>query len=421
MDSGYISSAADMLCETALQAFFYIRLINGKPKLVCMLVFLTMAAAIFFAPVSPVCRRLLLMMAFILLGSGASVEKSGRPVFFAVFCAGVMSLCFGICNSLFSAVIACAGGIKTTSGGLAAMFSSEVISLSLFCLVCGTVCRRLKKHCSRELRFKRSLILLIPLTLIFLICGNIETSFYSAVDTSVHAVSHIKAATVLAFVFAGVFCILHTYAQMCSRSRLRERLSFCEQRAAFLKRYLNEAEELYNSAKSFRHDIKNHFSVLSGLMENGDHAAARSYLSQMNVYAQNLSFRFHTGSRTVDILLENKLSGLPEGIDVKCSLAVPKMIGISEFDMCTILSNALDNAVKGCMALKTGRYIEVSSAAMGDFYMISIENSFDGKPFAGGTGMYNIRRTAEKYGATVKINTKGRVFSLKVVLCISRQ
>ncbi len=87
----FINNAADMLCGSTLQAVFYIRFINGKPKLFHGAIFLTLAAVIFFAPIPPVFGRLLLSIVLMSFGNGTNKPKSGTSIFFAVLCAGMMS------------------------------------------------------------------------------------------------------------------------------------------------------------------------------------------------------------------------------------------------------------------------------------------------------------------------------------------
>ena len=137
-----------------------------------------------------------------------------------------------------------------------------------------------------------------------------------------------------------------------------------------------------------------------------------------------MSFPCSTNNPVVDILVGNKL-GIAKsmGIDVGCSLLLPYPCSIKDIDICIVLSNALDNAIHAVKSLDVGteKYIRVSGRIQGDFLMMEIENSFQGKGvFKKGSGLLNINAVAEKYGGAMSIETRGKVFVLHVLLIISQ-
>ena len=109
------------------------------------------------------------------------------------------------------------------------------------------------------------------------------------------------------------------------------------------------------------------------------------------------------------------------GINVSCSLLLPYPCGLRDIDLCIVLSNALDNAIHACKNMDAGleKYIRVSGRMQGDFLMMEIENSFDGKGTCKqGTGLSNVKAVAEKYGGTMSIETQDNAFVLHVLLII---
>ena len=109
------------------------------------------------------------------------------------------------------------------------------------------------------------------------------------------------------------------------------------------------------------------------------------------------------------------------GIDVDCSLLLPYPCDLKDIDICIVLSNALDNAIRAVKSPDAGieRFIHVSGRIQGDFLMIEVENSFHGKDtFKKGTGLSNVKKVAEKYGGAMSIETRGDVFILQVLLII---
>lgn len=414
-----VNEIAEPLAEIILQAVFAGKLANRKIGFLRILLFSFLTAAVIFVPISSVLRRAVLpILMVIFFEAPLKIKRGGVLLLYAFISGGTMSLCFGISDSVFSAVIACAGGADTAAGCCAVMILSELFSLALYCFVCGIICR--KKNDIEQIDPRRTVTFVIPLLLILSICEYIRLRLYSAVDTGVSAAEHFCAAAFMLIVFFGFICLLCAFDRELAQSK---RLELVKLRGDLRERYAAEAKMLYNETKSFRHDIKNHLSVLCGLMEKRDYAAASSYLYEINERSNKLSFAFNTGVPELDILFENKLSDLPEDVSVKCNVTIPKNCSISEYDLCTIFANALDNAVKACgrCELHGKKFIEINSAVQGNFLFVNIENSFDEKPFRIGTGLQNIKRTAEKYGGTVKLDSHNNVFSLRIIFNISQQ
>ena len=218
---------------------------------------------------------------------------------------------------------------------------------------------------------------------------------------------------------AALLCTLYAYRQLCRGFQAQAELQSLTQAAHEQKVYIAEAQARYEQTKSFRHDIKNHLSVLDGLLRSGKLEEGREYLKKLEAVSEALSFPYQTGNPVVDILLGEKL-GLAKEITAEVSLVLPRPCGIDDFDLCVLFANALDNAIAACRSAQGERSIRISGKQQGDFYMLTFENTCSDEPVPpAGTGLSNIRAVAEKYrGALMTEQTGGR-FSLNVLVNVS--
>ena len=218
---------------------------------------------------------------------------------------------------------------------------------------------------------------------------------------------------------AALLCTLYAYRQLCRGFQAQGSLRSLAQAACAQKVYITEAQARYEQTKSFRHDIKNHLSVLDGLLRGGKLEEGREYLKKLEAVSEALSFPYQTGNPVVDILLGEKL-GLAKEITAEVSLVLPKPCGIDDFDLCVLFANALDNAIAACRANDGANTLRISGKQQGDFYMLTFENTCSDEPVPpAGTGLSNIRAVAEKYrGALMTEQTGGR-FSLNVLVNVS--
>lgn len=272
-------------------------------------------------------------------------------------------------------------------------------------------------------------LVLIPILMLFVLGEYINTVVFgmSIVEEAglVAIVNPLQMLTMQLLGMASLFCILFAYKKLLQSFRLSTELSLLEQQEHSLNRYVEEAKAHYERTRSFRHDIRNHITVMKNLLENGKTEAALHYIEDLDEMAQRLSFPCSTNNPVVDILAGNKL-GIAKsmGIRVSCSLCLPYPCGIRDIDICIILSNALDNAIHACRNMEEGadRYIHVAGRIQGDFLFLEVENSFQGEgTIAKGTGLSNIKNVTEKYRGAMSVQARDTVFALNMLLIIPQQ
>ena len=218
---------------------------------------------------------------------------------------------------------------------------------------------------------------------------------------------------------AALLCTLYAYRHLCQGFQAQAELRSLTQAAHEQKVYITEAQVRYEQTRSFRHDIKNHLSVLDGLLRGGKLEEGREYLKRLETVSEALSFPYQTGNPVVDILLGEKL-GLAKEIAAEVSLVLPKPCGIDDFDLCVLFANALDNAITACRAGGGAKAIRISGRQQGDFYMLTFENTCSDSPLPpAGTGLSNIKAVAEKYHGAMLTEKNGRQYHLSVLLNVS--
>lgn len=222
----------------------------------------------------------------------------------------------------------------------------------------------------------------------------------------------------------SLFSALYAYQRIYNNFETQNALNLLAQENHAQRTYVSESQIRYERTKAFRHDLKNHLSILNGLLKNGNLEQAQNYLHKLDSIAIELSFPVHTNNPIIDILLSNKL-GIAKsyGIKVEISLLLPQLCTIDDLDLCVIFANALDNAIDACRQINNVSFIYINGIQQGNFYMLEFENtcSTDLKQVVMGTGLSNIKTVAEKYGGTICIEKKPTLFRLNILLNISLQ
>lgn len=343
---------------------------------------------------------------------------------YAALTVEIMEISFGIINSVSGILHPLTLPFHRNAGAVISVFmGSMALVLAVFCY--RAVYRIFPNYEAAEKQYL--FMILIPILMIFFIDEYISSILYGNIvlknaGGNGISVNHYHMLVIQLFGMASLFCLMFAYKKLLQNFRLRTELSLLEQEEASLNRYVEEARARYEKTKSFRHDIKNHMTVVKDLLQNGKQDEALAYIGDMADMSEALSFPCSTGNPVADILVGNKL-GIAEsmGIAVDCTLRLPYPCLIRDIDFCIILSNALDNAIRACRDIDVGaeKYIRLTGRIQGDFVLLEVENSFQGTGLSErGTGLSNIKAVAEKYQGAMSIKTQGGSFILSVLLVI---
>ena len=209
-----------------------------------------------------------------------------------------------------------------------------------------------------------------------------------------------------------------------------------------------------------RHDMKNHYAVLSVLADEGKYAELREYLAQLGKELSRSDVGIRCGNDIADAILNEKNARAEKsGAVIEVEGRLPQDCGIDVLDICTIFSNALDNALEYLEGAQPAeKWIRIRISGQGNMWLFQFENPVmedakilpvgkTGKDrMAGadrtfrkkgsehtdgavrqnddgwhGFGIMNMERTAEKYAGNLSREIKEGVYSLEVVLFTTKE
>ena len=409
--------------------YFFVKLLRKKVRSYFYLLFAVFAAVCYhFVRVDTIAGFALVVLLLIAGGILLCHAEFKSSLLYAALVVEIMQLCYGIVKSLLSVLYPLMSVAFQDMAGMVFMLSGELISLLLSGFCYYMVYRHFSCYINTEIQYMY--LVFIPFLMIFIMDEYINSVIYGWEiieddGTTQYLINHWQLLIIQLLGISSLFCILYAYKKLLQNFRLNMELSLLEQEERSLSQYVEEAKTHYEKTKSFRHDIRNHIAVVRELLQNGKTQQALHYIEDMEDIAKELSFPCSTNNPVVDVLVGNKLGiATNMGIEVDCSLLLPYPCGLRDIDICIILSNALDNAIHACKNMSSGaeKYIHVSGRIQGDFLMMEIGNSFQGKEmFKKGTGLSNIKTAVEKYHGAMSIKTHGTEVVLNVLLVIPQR
>lgn len=195
--------------------------------------------------------------------------------------------------------------------------------------------------------------------------------------------------------------------------------------------HYREVDTMYRKMRGWRHDYRNHISVMKNLYRQGNVEELGKYLDMLESDLTTVDVVVKTGNPMADAILNSKLTlAASKGVPVKTSVQIPVKLGISELDLCVILGNLLDNAIEASLTLpeeermvrvymdikETRLYISVTNLCVGK-KMQKINGRFLSRRGDGhGFGLVRIDGIVERYGGYVNRNSEDGAFTTEILL-----
>ncbi len=303
----------------------------------------------------------------------------------------------------------------------------NLINYTLACFLMYLSVRVIQKTCKRkteEMSWKELLILLTPAWTILIVKPIMLAYFKLWMDGIGNG--SIKE-NIPASIYRLGFCVLSlillvviiTLYQNLRESKENE---FAAQALAKqtedIKRHVEQIEETYEKMRAMRHDMGNHIAVIQGLIDTEDKKAASDYLDEWSDNLNDLEPPAKTGNPFTDAAISGFIGRFDEaGIKFDQSFVYPAGLNINPFDMCVVLSNALQNAYEASADVDEP-YISLTSVLKNNTFIVNVKNRTGteffidkdaGIPYSSkredghGYGLKNIQNVAHKYNGDIEI------------------
>lgn len=235
-------------------------------------------------------------------------------------------------------------------------------------------------------------------------------------------------------IIVGISCVLAVCAiYLLSRIReVQKAKEYAIHQSEILERNYLTAKASYESNAKLYHDMKNHLSLVQSYLTDGKVIEAQKYLGEINGIA-NHSINQWTGIGAIDYILSQKAdTARKQGIDISIHAEYPNDCKIEPVDLCTILTNLLDNAIEACEKQPKGaeKTIKIIIRRIHQFIIIRITNTSVAEPIASngifattkvnqrnhGWGIRSVKSAVEKYQGTIEFDYDNSIFTVSVML-----
>ena len=235
-------------------------------------------------------------------------------------------------------------------------------------------------------------------------------------------------------VFMFYILLLHSY------KNLSEKMELEMAKTALLQK-LDVAEEqivLLNEAQTqtavYQHDMRHHMMMLKSFLDTEKYEQAEAYICKVQADLEAITPKRFCENETVNLLCTSFVKKA-ERMDVRLQVKVdlPQELSVSDTELCSVVSNGLENALNAAAAVEASRrWVEFSCSIKQNKLLLEIQNPYDGEvilqdglPVSAreghGYGCQSIRTITERHRGLCSFEPGDGLFVLRAVLPVRKK
>lgn len=314
--------------------------------------------------------------------------------------------------------------MEIVMGNSAALFFSGLASQVMLLCFYRPLIVVMKKHEFGKIATQQNVFLIILAFFEILIIDYISIIIDSSTTSLI--------LTILSVGFLGLdIYLIYLFEAISQKYALENEMELRDQQIAMQNSYYHSIEVQYDSSRRLIHDMKNHMQTLEELYSSGSGIEAKCYAQTILESMDAFSGRFKCKNRILTIIINDKILKCDEqGIEINTQVEDIDFDFIEPFDVTTIFSNLLDNAIEACSKVPVEkRKIDLRVYQFNEFITMSVRNTYNGKLIWDkdslvstkggkhmGLGLKNVKSTVEKYEGTIQRKSDDEHFEVKILM-----
>lgn len=230
---------------------------------------------------------------------------------------------------------------------------------------------------------------------------------------------------------AYIVFVLRVSAEERTRGQLEQTRNNLKLQVGQAVREIEALRTSQQQTRAYRHDLRHHLQYISACIENGRGEQAQEYIQSICTEIETSKVTTYCENETANLIFSSYASRAENcGVPFRVEANIPQLISVAETDLCVLLSNALENALRACRRLKAedrAAFIEVEAREKNGWIFLQFVNPCpkgvqfeDGLPVnraeGHGVGVRSICAIVEKYKGLSDFSVQEGRFILRVSL-----
>ena len=243
--------------------------------------------------------------------------------------------------------------------------------------------------------------------------------------------------------FGALVFLIWSFAILCyaiinthEKTRKRLEADYAREIIASGEEHYQKMHGLFEKLRIMRHDLKYHQNVLLDFMQKGETGRAIEYLKEQQAEAMQHGPMHFCENQVINALLACYAGRYEKSrIGYAFKVVLPEKLSVSDYDMCIVIGNLLENALEASLKLADGRKVDLDIALHNGQLALKIRNNFKapppGKlqaaadeaanvlavsPDGRGLGLQSVRIVTDRHKGKLFIKRGENVFSVTVLI-----
>ena len=203
------------------------------------------------------------------------------------------------------------------------------------------------------------------------------------------------------------------------------------------KEMLRLTDQNLKNMREIRHDLKNQIGVMDMLLSSKEYEKLKEYFEKFKTSLKTSFSTYDCGNDNISKIINMEMSKAnPLNIKIVPKIAVPKYLPFEDYDLCSLLSNMIDNAIESIdrekikdasidveiSIINNGLYVYVSNPILKEFsaHELANLNSEKRDNLNHGLGHIIINKICEKYGGYASFSVENNRFIVMALLDLAK-
>lgn len=232
-------------------------------------------------------------------------------------------------------------------------------------------------------------------------------------------------------VFLSYLLLLSVFRDTRERLSLQRQQDSLQLQLAASRQQREQLAVMEQQTAAHRHDMRHHLALIGGYLSDGSTEKAMAYLTEVQRDLDSITPKRFCQHETMNLIFsafEAKAAAVEVALQIQAQ--VPAHLPMGDTELCALLSNLLENAIRAASAVPDGRARTVTVTAKqsdNNRLLLRIENPYagqvqmkDGLPRTNqeghGYGVPNVESILEKHGGTSFYEAKDGCFTVRILL-----
>ncbi|SHI77142.1 sensor histidine kinase [Lutispora thermophila] len=234
----------------------------------------------------------------------------------------------------------------------------------------------------RQLMLKspKSCLLLGGVPLFYYIFDYVTTIYTDVLYSGARWAVQFMPSTISVFYF--IFVILY-YIETEKQANYQRERGMLDIQLRQAQTELESLRKIQENAAAYRHDMRHHFALIQGLTSKGLINEISHYLKTVQSDIDAITPVRYCENETVNLIISSfATKSEQEKITFTIDVKLPDLLTFSDTELCSLLSNALENAIHSCRKISNinKRYINLRMYSKNNKLCIDIRNSCETEP-----------------------------------------